>query len=77
MKNALLWIVILVAAAAAAWYFSVRQDMAEIEQAEVIPAAQPLPAEPQYPVEDIQVPEPEPELIEAPAPVDDEPPPHY
>lgn len=65
MKNPLVWIILLVLAAGAAWYLSTRQDQAEVDQAVVIPrevAPEPPPA--QYPVDDIQVPalEPEPEL---------------
>lgn len=71
MKNPLLWIVIVLLAALAAWYLSVREDQAEIEQAEVAPApveeAPPAP-EPRFPVENIAVPEPAPEATPEPAP---------
>lgn len=71
MKNPLLWIVIVLLAALAAWYLSVREDQAEIEQAEVVPApaeeAPPAP-EPRFPVEDIAVPEPVTETTPEPAP---------
>ncbi|MEM1411156.1 MAG: DUF3014 domain-containing protein [Pseudomonadota bacterium] len=76
MKNPLLWIILLVIAAGAAWYLSVRLDQAEVEQAVVTPgpvASLELPEPEQFPVEDIQVPAPAPVEVpdaepEAPAP---------
>lgn len=74
MKNPFLWIVIFLLAALAAWYFSMREDQAEIEQAEVVPApveeAPPAP-EPRYPVEDIAVPGSVPGETAEPAPAPD------
>lgn len=65
MKNPLVWIIILVLAAGAAWYLSMRQDQSEVDQAEVTPAPEaPAPAPERYPVEDIRVPEPEPDSRE-------------
>jgi hypothetical protein len=61
MKNPLVWIILFVLAAGAAWYLTMRQDQAEVEEAVVIPSeVAPEPPPEQYPVEEIQVPEPEP-----------------
>ncbi len=66
MKNPLVWIVLVVLAAAAAWYLSMRQDQAEVDQAVVTPPpVAPAPEPEQYPVEEIQVPEPEPDPAES------------
>jgi hypothetical protein len=62
MKNPLVWIVILVLAAAAAWYLSVRQDQAQVDQAVVTPPPVAAAPEPErYPVEEIRTPSPEPD----------------
>jgi hypothetical protein len=62
MKNPLVWIVLLVLAAGMAWYLSMRQDQAEVDQAEVTPAiVAPEPEPERYPVDEIQMPEPVPE----------------
>lgn len=77
MKNPLVWIILFLLAAAAAWWLSVRQDQAEVDNAVVIPAPvtpAPEPEPEQYPVEEIQVPEPEPETAEASEPVPAPPP---
>jgi len=73
MKNPLVWIIIFVLAALAAWYFTMREDQAELERAEVTPApAEAAEPEPErYPVEQITVPPAQ--SVEAP--VDDSPPP--
>jgi hypothetical protein len=71
MKNPLVWIIVIALAALAAWYFTVRQDQAELAQTEVIPAVEPpapAPEPERYPVEDIAPPMPEPEEEEAMAP---------
>lgn len=76
MSKALTWIVIIAAAAALAWYWSVRQDEAALEQAQVLPPA-PLPLEPakpeiEHPVERISPAGPEagmPERIEPETPL--------
>ena len=74
MKNPLVWIILFVLAAGAAWYLSVRQDQTEVEEALVIPAeVAPEPPPEQYPVDDIQVPEPEPVEPEPVEPMAPEP----
>ena len=69
MKNPLVWIVLVVLAAGAAWYLSVRQDQAEVEQAEVTPVpVAPEPEPERYPVDDIRMPVPDPGEPEADEP---------
>lgn len=72
MKKALVIIVLAVLAALAAWWYTLREERAAVEQVEVIPAPAEAPApEPiRYPVEEIATPEPETEaqVEEAPAP---------
>lgn len=80
MKNGLVWVIVIVLVALGAWYFSVRQDQAELEQVQTLPeseATETVAVEPRYPVE--QLVEPEPELangedepeadVEPPAPL--------
>lgn len=71
MKNGLIWVIVIVAVALGAWYFSMRQDQAELEQVETLPA--PVEQEivapaPRYPVERVVVPEPEVEVLEVQEP---------
>ncbi len=71
MKNPFVWIVVIVLAALAAWYFTMRQDQAELARTEVVTAPEPPAPEPgpeRYPVEDIAPPMPEPQSEEPPAP---------
>ncbi len=76
MKNPLVWLIVVVLAAAAAWYLSVQQDKAEVDEAVVTPTpVAPEPPPEQYPVDDIQMPaptrgptEPDAEVMEEPAP---------
>lgn len=72
MKNGLVWVIVIVLAALGAWYFSVRQDQAELEQVQALPAPVDSAAqaqEPRYPVERVATPveeaEPDPTEPEA------------
>ena len=77
MKNPLVWIILFLLVAAAAWYFSVRDDQAQVDNAVVIPAPvapDPEPEAEQFPVEDIEVTElgpieDDPEPAEGPLPI--------
>lgn len=78
MKNGLVWVIIILLAALAAWYFSVSRDQAALENVEVRPMpAEPIvePEPPQFPVERIARPapaiEPDERVPETPAPAPD------
>ncbi len=77
MSKALTWIIIIAAAVALAWYWSVQQDEQALEQVEVLPSqpTSPIPAEPviEHPVERIPRMDPgvtDPGLEEAAEPVE-------
>lgn len=60
MKNLMVWAILLgVMVVGIGYHYSVRQDMAQIEQAEVIPSPKPPAAEPRYPIEAVPAPAPE------------------
>lgn len=62
MKNPLVWIILLLLAAGAAWYLTMREDQAEVDQAVVTPApVAPAPAPERFPVDEIEAPTPAPE----------------
>jgi hypothetical protein len=73
MKKVIPWILLILVAAMAAWYYSVWRDSQEIAQVQVLPppVRTPEPEPIQYPVEQIRIephPEPEPEPEPPPPP---------
>ena len=61
MKNPLVWILLVVLAVGAAWYLTMREDQAEVDQAVVTPApVAPAPEPERYPVDEIRTPTPPP-----------------
>lgn len=76
MKNGLVWVIVVVLIGLGAWYFSIRQDQAALEQVQTLPQSetQEIMAEPRFPVEQVVVPEPGPEIGEVEPEVAVEPP---
>lgn len=68
MNRAITWIVVIAAIAALGWFWSIRQDMREVEETEVLPPEKVLPPEPAEPVIEHPV-----EQIPPTSPVEDEP----